>query len=101
MAMPSQVISAVFAMTTFIVALIAGLAADNPASVTLPRATFAMVLMYLVGGAVGLLTQRIVSDHADRYRVRAMSGLKTSGEPVEKSAHSTDSFPNSQQKAVS
>ncbi|MEK6701359.1 MAG: hypothetical protein AABZ53_03785 [Planctomycetota bacterium] len=97
--MPSQVISAVFAMSTFIVALIAGMAAGNPASVTLTRAVFAMVLMYLVGGAIGLITQRIVSEHANRYRVRAMSGLKTSGEPVEKSVQAVDSFPKVQQKA--
>ncbi len=98
--MPSQVISAVFAMTTFIVALIAGMGVGNPASVTLPRAVFAMVLMYLIGMAVGLLTERVVSAHVEAYRVRSMSGLKTSGESVENSVQSTDSFPNTKQIVV-
>ena len=57
-----------FSLAAFAVAIVAGLAGGNEASTILVRALLAMVACYPVGLAVGLVAQRIVTDHVKAHR---------------------------------
>lgn len=48
-------------------AIIAGLAADNPASVILLRATLAMFACYVIGAIAGLVTEYAIEDGLATY----------------------------------
>ena len=58
-----RVIAGLFAIAAFGVALISGLASDNPASSILARALMAMVISYPVGWIVGMICQHVICDH--------------------------------------
>ena len=58
-----RVIAGLFALASFGVALISGLASDNPASSVLTRALMAMFLSYPVGWIVGMICQHVIDDH--------------------------------------
>ena len=58
---PGSVIAACFALSAFLVAILAGLAAANPALTVLARALIAMVLCYPAGLVVGLICELVVS----------------------------------------
>ena len=58
-----RVIAGLFALSAFGVALISGLASDNPASSVLARALMAMFLSYPVGWIVGMICQYVIDDH--------------------------------------
>ncbi len=57
------VIAGLFAISAFGVALISGLASDNPASSVLARAIMALFLSYPVGWIVGMICQYVIDDH--------------------------------------
>jgi hypothetical protein len=61
-------IAGTFALAAFAVAIVAGLASGNNASVVLIRAILAMTICYPVGLAIGLVTQRVIQDHIDAHR---------------------------------
>jgi hypothetical protein len=56
-----RVISACFALASFAVAILAGLASENPASRILGRALIAMMVCYPVGMLVGMVCERIIA----------------------------------------
>ena len=58
-----RVIAGLFALASFGVAMISGLASDNPASSVLTRALMAMFLSYPVGWIVGMICQHVIDDH--------------------------------------
>lgn len=62
-AVPSQVIAGCFAMSAFVIAIIAGLAAQNEASSVLFRAVAAMFIAYPVGLIAGSMCAGIVREH--------------------------------------
>jgi hypothetical protein len=51
-----------FSLAAFFVAILAGLAADNPATLILGRAVLAMALCYPVGVVIGLICQHAVEE---------------------------------------
>jgi putative Mn2+ efflux pump MntP len=55
-------------LTAFAVAMVAGLAADNPAESVLLRAIVAMLVCQLIGGAVGMVGERVVRDAIREYK---------------------------------
>jgi hypothetical protein len=63
----SRIVAVTFALSGFAVAIIAGLAAGNPASRVLGTAIIAMLVCNLVGIAIGAVAQRIVADHIAAY----------------------------------
>lgn len=63
-----RVISACFALASFAVAILAGLASENPASRILGRALIAMMVCYPVGMLVGMVCERIIAAHIEAHR---------------------------------
>ena len=61
-------IAGCFALSAFAVAVIAGLASDNPASEVLGRALLCMVVCYPVGLVVGMVCVRVISAHVEAHR---------------------------------
>ncbi|MCZ6836934.1 MAG: hypothetical protein O7G85_14250 [Planctomycetota bacterium] len=64
----SRVIAGCFGLAAFGIALVTGLASENPATIILTRAIFAMVVCYPIGWIVGLLCQRIIDDHIKAHK---------------------------------
>jgi hypothetical protein len=65
---PSKVIAACAGLCGFSIALIAGIAVDNPAEVVLVRALGAMFACQIVGWVAGTVAERIVRDAVSAYR---------------------------------
>lgn len=66
--MPSKLIATSFALIAFAIALIAGIAADNPASTALVRALLAMAICYVVGWLLGMVATKATGEHIEAYR---------------------------------
>ncbi len=64
----SRVIAASCGLSGFAVALIAGLAADNPAEVILGRALVCMLAVQLLGIVIGAVCERTVREAVEKYR---------------------------------
>ncbi|MHC5027965.1 MAG: hypothetical protein ACYTGR_14515 [Planctomycetota bacterium] len=67
-AAPGHVIASCFALSAFVVGLISGLAAQNPAVTVLVRALLAMIICYPLGVLVGVVCQRAVNGHVAAHR---------------------------------
>ena len=65
---PTRVISGTVALAGFLVAILAGLAAENPADVIIGRALLAMLACNLLGSVVGAITHWIGTQHVERYK---------------------------------
>jgi putative Mn2+ efflux pump MntP len=65
---PTKVIGACAGLTAFAIALVAGLAADNPAEDVLFRALIALVACQLIGGLVGMVGERTVREAIREYQ---------------------------------
>jgi hypothetical protein len=65
---PTKIIGACAGLTAFAIALVAGLAADNPAEDVLFRALIALVACQLLGGLIGMVSERIVRDAIREYQ---------------------------------
>lgn len=65
---PTKVIGACAGLTAFAIALIAGLAADNPASDVLARALVAMMIGQMVGWVAGAIGERVMREAIAGYR---------------------------------
>lgn len=63
---PASTIAGVLALAAFAVAVVAGLAADNPAGTVLGRALAAMLAANLAGWPLGLVLERILADEHQR-----------------------------------
>ena len=69
---PSRMIAAIFALAAFVVAVVAGLGAGNPASRVLVVAITGLVVCYVLGSVAGAIGEWVVSEH-----VRAPLRAKT------------------------
>lgn len=67
---PAKVIAAGFGLTAFAVAVVAGIAADNPSQVVLKHAIIAMICCQVVGLFIGALGERVVNDAVAEYQSR-------------------------------
>jgi hypothetical protein len=63
----AKVIAACFTLAAFTVAVIAGLASDNPAAHVLVRAVVAMLICYPVGFVVGMTCERVINAHIESH----------------------------------
>ncbi len=80
---PPHVIAGCFALAAFAVAVVAGVAGGNPASVVLGRALLAMTLCYPMGLMIGALCHRVVQEHleaTDRAAKAVPHGAGDAGE---------------------
>jgi tetrahydromethanopterin S-methyltransferase subunit C len=81
---PAKVVSTAFALGAFVVAIIAGLAAQNPSRVVLFDAMIALVVCNVIGLVIGAVMEHAVNEHVDRYRAEhripelEMAGASTS-----------------------
>lgn len=65
---PTKLAAASLGLAGFAIALVAGLAADNPADVVLGRALVALLLCNLAGWIAGVVAERTVAEGVARYR---------------------------------
>lgn len=63
-----RVIAASCGLSAFAVALIAGLAVDNPAEVILGRALVCMIGVQVLGMVIGAVSERTVREAVEKYR---------------------------------
>ena len=63
-----RTIAGCFALSSFSIALIAGIGGGNPADTVLVRALLAMTFCYPVGLAMGMVTQIVINNHIDQHR---------------------------------
>lgn len=80
---PPHVIAGCFALAAFAVAVVAGVASGNPASVVLMRALLAMTLCYPLGLVIGALCHRVVQQHLDATDAAAKALPPGAGETEE------------------
>lgn len=80
----SKVISACFALASFAVAILAGLASDNPASSVLARALMAMIICYPVGLVVGMICERLIVAHIEAHQLAnpVVESVKSDKQPI-------------------
>lgn len=64
----SKVIAASCGLSAFSIALVAGIAVDNPAEVILGRALVCMVGVQLLGFVIGAVAERTVREAVEQYR---------------------------------
>ena len=64
---PTKVIAAIGGLAAFAIALVAGLAADNPADVVLFRALVALLVCNVVGWFIGLIGERTIREALDQH----------------------------------
>lgn len=67
--MPVKIIAASVALSAFVAAILAGLAAGNPAHTILWHALLAMAGCWVVGAIVGVVAFRAVQEHVERYKL--------------------------------
>ena len=70
----SKSIAAAFALAGFCVALVSGLAVDNPLVRTLTGAIVALVVCYIAGSVMGSIIARIADDHLALYKTSNPGG---------------------------
>lgn len=63
----TKVVACSAGLSSFAVAVVAGLAVNNPAEQILTRAILAMACMYLLGHAVGAILERVVRERAEQH----------------------------------
>lgn len=64
---PTRMISGTLALAGFVIAVIAGMAADNPSSIVLTRALIAMLACNLLGSAIGAVAHWTGTQHVERH----------------------------------
>jgi len=65
--MPAKVFAGCMALSAFAIAIIAGLAADNPSDAILSRALIALVVCYPAGWLIGAVAERAIDEHLRAY----------------------------------
>ena len=66
--MPTKVIGACLGLAGFAVAILAGLAADNPSDQILTRALLSMLGCQLIGLAIGAVAERTIDERLEAHR---------------------------------
>lgn len=79
--MPTRIIGACLGLTGFAVAIVAGLAADNPADEILGRALLSMLGCQLAGLAIGCVAERAIEERAASHRALHPVDGSSSEEP--------------------
>jgi putative Mn2+ efflux pump MntP len=69
----SKVIAASVGLCAFAVALVAGLAAQNPLDAILTRALIALVVCQVMGYFLGIVCEHVITDAAAKYTGRAVA----------------------------
>jgi uncharacterized membrane protein len=64
---PTRMISGTVALAGFVVAVVAGMAVENPASTILTRALLAMLACNLLGSAIGAIAHWTGAQHVERH----------------------------------
>lgn len=64
----SRLVAATYGLCAFAVAIIAGLAAENPPGRILATGLVALIICNLIGLAIGAIAERTVADHLSAYR---------------------------------
>lgn len=65
---PSRIIAACFALAGFAATSLAGAVGGNPATTVIWRATLVMGVCWVIGRAVGAITQQTIHEHLDGYK---------------------------------
>jgi hypothetical protein len=65
---PTKLIAAALALSAFAIAILAGLAAGNPAPRILSQAIVCMLACQVIGWGVGLAGERVVAEHLESIR---------------------------------
>lgn len=76
---PTKVIAASLGLSAFAVAVIAGLAADNPAGTILARALVSMAVCHAVGWGIGAAAERAAQEAVRAYEAAAGAGAGAVG----------------------
>lgn len=87
-----RTIAACLGLTAFSVAIVSGLAADNPALTVLGRAVLCMIVAYAAGGGVSAALRHVAGEHVKNY---------IAAHPVPEAASSTESPPTAKDKKSS
>jgi hypothetical protein len=66
---PTRVIAASLGLSAFAIAIVAGLAADNPAETIVVRALASMVACHVAGWCVGSIAERAVLEAVSSYEL--------------------------------
>ncbi len=64
----AQIIATCLALGAYAIAMIAGLAAQNPVLLVMRRGLIVLVFAYAVGLAIGMILEHIVREQVARYR---------------------------------
>ncbi len=64
----AHLISSIVALTAFVIALATGFAVGNPADTILVRAVMCMIGARIGGFLIGLVCERVLSEHLESYR---------------------------------
>jgi hypothetical protein len=64
----TKVVSACCGLAAFAIAVVAGLSAENPGEVILFRALICMVACQLVGLALGMVIERVITDSIELHK---------------------------------
>ncbi len=86
---PTKVIAANVGLTAFALALVAGLAADNPLESIVTRALVAMVVCHVVGYGVGTVMERALRDSLEAYKVKAAAAQAAAQQAARAAREST------------
>jgi putative Mn2+ efflux pump MntP len=69
---PTRVIAASLGLSAFAIAIVAGLAADNPAQTILVRAMASLVACHIVGWCVGMVAERTALEAVAAYELERL-----------------------------
>ena len=64
---PAKLIAGIIALTGFVIAAVAGLAAGNAAETTLLRCIIAMFVCYFAGLPLGMVCKHVIEEHVKAY----------------------------------
>lgn len=70
MSVESRHIGAILGLTAFVVAIVSGMAVDNPLEVTLSRALASLVVGFLIGVLLGAALAHVVEAHIAKYKLQ-------------------------------
>ncbi|MBI1190839.1 MAG: hypothetical protein GC200_09200 [Tepidisphaera sp.] len=67
MSVESRHIGVILGLTAFAVAVLCGLAVDNPMDVTLSRALTSLAAGFFVGALLGMVLSHVIKQHVTQY----------------------------------
>jgi putative Mn2+ efflux pump MntP len=86
----AKIVAGCFALSAFAVAILAGLASDNPTAQILQRAVISMFVCYPVGLLVGMVCERVIIAHIKEHQLANPVSEASSSEPAAPSAPPAD-----------